>query len=223
MADHHWDPGRRRSEDPGAHLVEVAAVIFAIGVGTLILVGYFVPPLAALQSLFLSWAVILAGAAAVVGVFNLVLVHASRISNQEKGRAYSAILLISLLGTFLFGLAMGPAHPIMQDVINAIVVPIESSLMALLAVSLLYASVLFLQRRTDSMGIVFLVTAAVILLASATLPFGQSAFLNDFLRPWMQHVLALGGARGLLIGIGLGTLTTGLRVLLGTNRPYGTK
>jgi hypothetical protein len=203
--------------------VEIAAVIFAIGVGVLILAGYFVPALAALQSVFLGWAVILAGAATIVGVFNLVLVHAGRISNQEKGRVYSAILLICLLGTFMFGLAMGPAHPVMGDVINAIVVPIESSLMALLAVSLLYASVRFLQRRTDAMGIVFLATAAVILLASATLPFGQVGVLNDFLRPWLQHVLALGGARGLLIGIGLGTLTTGLRVLLGASRPYGTK
>jgi hypothetical protein len=67
------------------------------------------------------------------------------------------------------------------------------------------------------------VTAALILIASATLPFGEVGPLNDFLRPWLQHVLALGGARGLLIGIGLGTLTTGLRVLVGADRPYGTK
>jgi hypothetical protein len=30
-----------------------------------------------------------------------------------------------------------------------------------------------------------------------------------------------GGARGLLIGIALGTLLTGLRVLFGADRPYG--
>jgi hypothetical protein len=31
----------------------------------------------------------------------------------------------------------------------------------------------------------------------------------------------LGGARGILIGVSLGILTTGLRVLFGTDRPYG--
>jgi hypothetical protein len=40
-------------------------------------------------------------------------------------------------------------------------------------------------------------------------------------RPWITQVLALGGARGILIGVALGTLTTGLRVLFGADRPYG--
>jgi hypothetical protein len=150
-------------------------------------------------------------------------VHTSRISNREKGGVYSAILLICLLGTFLFGLAMGPTDPGMRMLINAVVVPVESSLMAALAVSLLYASVRLLRRRPNAMSAVFLVTAALILIASATLPFGEVGPLNNFLRPWLQHVLALGGARGLLIGIGLGTLTTGLRVLVGADRPYGAK
>ena len=201
----------------------VAAVILAIGAGIVILAGYFIPALAGLQSLLLSWAIILAGSAAVVGVFNLVLVHTSRISNREKGRGYSIILLICLFGTFLFGLAMGPSDPGMRGLINAVVVPVESSLMAVLAVSLLYASVRLLRRRLNTMTVVFLVTAAVMLMASATLPFGEVGPLNNFLRPWLQHVLALGGARGLLIGIGLGTLTTGLRVLVGADRPYGTR
>jgi hypothetical protein len=199
------------------------AVILAIGAGVIILAGYYLPAFAGLQSLLLSWAIILAGSATVVGVFNLVLVHTSRINNREKGGVYSAILLICLFGTFLFGLAMGPADPGMRMVINAVVVPVESSLMAVLAVSLLYASVRLLRRRPNAMSLVFLVTAALILIASATLPFGEVEPLNDFLRPWLQHVLALGGARGLLIGIGLGTLTTGLRVLVGADRPYGAK
>jgi hypothetical protein len=53
------------------------------------------------------------------------------------------------------------------------------------------------------------------------LPFGEITPLNDFIRPWIQQVLALGGARGILIGVALGTLTTGLRVLFGADRPYG--
>ena len=73
------------------------------------------------------------------------------------------------------------------------------------------------------MSIVFIATALLMLVASATLPFGEVGALNDFLRPWFQHVLALGGARGILIGVALGTLTTGLRVLLGNERPYGGK
>jgi branched-subunit amino acid ABC-type transport system permease component len=81
----------------------------------------------------------------------------------------------------------------MRLVINAVVVPVESSLMAVLAVSLLYAAVRLLRHRPNAMSLVFLVTAALILVGSATLPFGKWG-LEHFLRPWLQHVLALGGA-----------------------------
>jgi hypothetical protein len=201
--------------------MRIAAVSLAMGVGIVILLGYFVPALAAVQGVLLGWAIILAGSAAVVGVFNLVLVHASKISNREPGRHYSWVLLVCLLGSFLYGMAMGPADPGVRSLVNSVIVPVEASLMALLAVSLIYASVRLLRRRTSAMSLVFLATAVVMLVASAGLPLRDLSIFNDFLRPWMQHVLAMGGARGLLIGIGLGTLTTGLRVLMGTDRPYG--
>jgi hypothetical protein len=202
-------------------MMRIAAVSLAIGVGIVILLGYFVPALTAVQGVLLGWAIILAGSAAVVGVFNLVLVHASKISNRESGRFYSWVLLVCLLGSFLYGMAMGPADPGVRSLVNSVIVPVEASLMALLAVSLVYASVRLLRRRTSAMSLVFLATAVVMLIASAGLPLRDVGIFNDFLRPWMQHVLAMGGARGLLIGIGLGTLTTGLRVLMGTDRPYG--
>ena len=95
--------------------------------------------------------------------------------------------------------------------------------MALLSVTLLYAAIRLLRRRPDVMSIVFLLVAAVMLAASATLPFGEVTLFSGVLRPWVADVLALGGTRGLLIGIALGTLTTGLRVVFGADRPYGGK
>ncbi len=199
------------------------AVVLAVLAGLIILIGYFVPALADIQNIILNWAIILAGAAALVGVFNLISVHGNKIAKREKGGVYSSILLISLFATFVFGLALGPDHAAMRLLVNAVVVPVEAALMALLAVTLLYASIRLLRRRTDLMSILFLFTAALVMAASATLPFGEIGPLNYFVRPFVQHVLALGGARGILIGVALGTLTTGLRVLFGVDRPYGGK
>ncbi len=199
------------------------ALALAVLTGFVVLIGYFIPMLAPLQSVLLGWAIILAGAAALVGVFNLILVHGNKITRRETGSIYSAILLICLFATFVFGLALGPDHPAMRLLVNAVIVPVEASLMALLAVTLLYASIRLLRRRANIMSIVFLGTAVFMLMAAATLPFGEVGALNNFLRPWFQHVLALGGARGILIGVALGTLTTGLRVLFGADRPYGGK
>jgi hypothetical protein len=203
--------------------MRIVALIFAVVTGLIVLVGYFVPALAPIQSILLNWAIILAGAATLVGVLNLILVHGNKIAQKEKGRIYSAILLVCLFATFVFGLVLGPNHPGMRLLVNSIIVPVEATLMALLAVTLLYASIRLLRRRTNVMSIVFLGTALLMLAASATLPFGEIGVLNNFLHPWFQHVLAMGGARGILIGVALGTLTTGLRVLLGTERPYGDK
>ena len=203
--------------------MRTAALILAILTGLIVLAGYFIPALAPIQGIILNWAIILAGTAAIVGVFNLVLVHGNKIAQREKGVAYSAILLVCLFATFVFGLALGPDHPGMRLLVNGVIVPVEATLMALLAVTLLYASIRLLRRRANVMSIVFLATALLMLVASATLPFGEIGVLNNFLRPWFQHVLALGGARGILLGVALGTLLTGLRVLIGAERPYGGK
>jgi hypothetical protein len=187
----------------------------------LILVGYFFPQFAAFQSLLLNWAIILAGAAAFIGIFNLISVHWYKIRRREKGNLYSALLLVALLATFFFGMVLGPDHGSMRVLINGIVLPSEAMLMGLLAVTLLYAAIRLLRRRTDLMSVVFLISAALILLGTATLPFGNVPILGTLVRPWVTQVLAVGGARGILIGVALGTLTTGLRVLFGSDRPYG--
>ena len=203
--------------------MRILALVLAIGAGLIILLGYFIPAFAPIQAIVLNWTIILAGAATLVGVFNLIQVHGGKVAGREKGAVYSGILLVCLFATFIFGLVLGPDHPGMRLLVNGIIVPVEATLMALLAVTLLYASIRLLRRRTDIMSIVFLATTVLMLIASATLPFGEVGVLNDFLRPWFQHVLALGGARGILIGVALGTLTTGLRVLLGSDRPYGSQ
>ncbi len=199
------------------------AVALAIATGLLVLLGYFLPPLAGVKNLLLNWTIILAGWAALVGVFNLISVHGDKIRRREKGSPYSAVLLVSLFATFIFGIGLGPDNPNIRLLANAIIFPVEATLMALLAVTLLYASIRLLRRRTDLISLVFLATAALMLFASITLPFGVTGPLNNVIHPWMQQVLALGGMRGILIGVALGTLTTGVRVLFGEDRPYGGK
>lgn len=201
--------------------MRVVTAVIAIATGTLILLGYFFEAFAGIQTLLLSWAFILAGVAALVGIFNLISVHTDKIRRGEKGSVYSALLLIGLVGTLLFGMILTPQHPVMQVLLNGVILPVEAALMALLAVSLLYAAIRLLRRRPDMMGIVFLLTAVILFLGSATLPFGDMPLFGTLIHPWVTQIWALGGARGILIGVALGTLTTGLRVLFGVDRPYG--
>jgi hypothetical protein len=177
------------------------------------------------QLAILNLAVVLAGVAVLVGVGNLLIVHTNKIRQKQKGAFYGFILVIALVVTFLLGL-LAPYMPRAADIFNgafyAIQLPVEASLMALLAVTLTYASVRLLRRRLELLAIVFLATAVLVLLGSAPWPFlGDVPFLSDQLRPFITQVLAVGGARGILLGVALGTLTTGLRILFGSDRPYG--
>lgn len=198
------------------------SVALAIGIGVIILLGYFVdwPVLVGLRILFLQWTVILTALAVFLGVINLLVVHLDHIGKKEHA-AYSLVLVIGLLSSLGAGLVLGPAHPAVQALFESIVIPGEASLMALLAVSLLYASIRLLRQRTDLLALIFIATAFIVLLSSVPLPFGEIPGLSDTIRPYITQVLAAAGARGILIGVGLGILTTGLRILLGIDRPYG--
>ncbi len=204
--------------------MRVITVFIAIISGLAVLSGYFLsglfPVLTEVQTHLLNGAIILTGIAALVGIFNLISVHTDKVRRGEKGSVYSALLVISLVITFFLGIILRPEHDAMQVVMNGIVIPTEAALMGILTISLLYAAIRLLRRRVDMMSIIFLLTAVIILFGSATLPFGEIPLLGTFSR-WVTQVWALGGVRGILIGVALGSLTTGLRVLFGADRPYG--
>jgi hypothetical protein len=206
----------------------ILVLLIAGFVGLIVLLGYFLPALAGLQSILLDWAAIAAAMATIVGVFSLISVHFDKVHRRDKGSTYSAILLIGLFISFIPGLFLGTippklASPFFGLLFKAIILPSQATLMALLAVTLLYAAVRLLRRKPDLMSIIFLASAGLVLLGSATLPFGEIPILSNMIRPWWTQVLALGGARGILIGVALGSLLTGLRVLFGMDRPYGGK
>jgi len=203
----------------------------AIASGVLVLFGYFLrtPFLNLIRIELLQWAVILAAFAILVGIGNLLLVHSSKVRRQQKGSFYSVLLILAMLVTLVVGFLPLPLRTDgLSLLFNAIQLPIEASLMALLAVTLTYAGIRLLRRRLNLLSIIFLATVMLILLGSAPLPFigeilkiNGVPLLSGILRPWIAQVLAAGGARGILIGVALGTLTTGLRILFGSDRPYG--
>lgn len=200
--------------------MRIFTAAFAIAAGLIVLLGYFYPnQLEPLRLILVDWAIIIAGMAVLVGIFNLVAVQMEKVRSRQKGGMYSALLVISLIITFGLGLILGPENPYMLLTVNAIVVPVEASLMAILAVTLIYASIRLLRRRVDVMSVVFLAVAVIFLIAIMPTPFGPVP--GDWLILQVAGMFSRGGARGLLIGIALGTLLTGLRVVFGVDRPYG--
>ena len=201
--------------------MRVFTAAFAIASGLIVLLGYFYPvdQLVQLRLRLTDWAIIIAGMAVLIGVYNLVAVQMEKIRARQKGSIYGALLVLSLIITFGIGLLLGPEDPFVRLAVDAVIVPVEASLMSILAVTLIYSSIRLLRRRVDVMTVIFLLTAILFLLAIMPTPFGPIP--GDWIIIQFTGMLSRGGARGLLLGIALGTLLTGLRVLFGVDRPYG--
>lgn len=193
----------------------------AMASGFIVLAGYLYPIdlLVQLRVLLTDWTMILAAMAALIGIANLIFVQMDKLRRREKNSIYGVLLVISLIVTFGVGLVFGPESLWIRLAVEAVVVPVEASLMAILAVTLVYASIRLLRRRTDVMSVLFLVAAVLFLIAVMPTPIGPIP--GNWLLASALDLFASGGARGLLIGIALGTLLTGLRVLFGIDRPYG--
>jgi len=203
-------------------ILPITNAIIAVISGIFVLLGYFFPGVfGGIQSTLIGWAIILAAFALLLGIFNLAMVHWKKIASSKSGNINSMVLLISLVVTILIVSINGPAGSWSLWVFNSFQVPVEVSLLAVLAVILVYAGARLLAHRPKWNTILFLVTVLVVLLGSAPLFFIGEITPLSIVRGWLTQVPAIAGARGLLIGVALGTVATGLRILIGADRPYG--
>ncbi len=191
-------------------------VIVAAVSGLLMLAAFFFQPFTApYLGLMLNWAIIFSSVALLVAIASLVVTHLGYIVKGRKGFLYSIVLVMSFLGTLSLGWYLGLDDPAYLDGIRTVLVPLENALMALIALVLMSAAVKIFRVRGWSILTVSFGLSALIFL------FLNMGFLRLDSNPGLSQLvstlqrLPLIGARGLLIGVALGALLIGLRVLFG--------
>ncbi len=196
----------------------------AVAAGLLTLIGYLIPypVLAFARDQLIRWAVIVAAFAFVLGFFNVLEVHLRRITRRRPGGFYSAVLILSALvtlGITLVGSFSAPLRPLNDWWFDYILYPLQASAAGLIAFTLALAAFRLLRGRRGGEAFLFLLGATLVLLGSLPLP-GVAGAQLAALREWWLTVPSMAGMRGLLIGVGLGTLLIGLRVIAGLDRPH---
>lgn len=194
------------------------STLIAIFSGISVLLAYIFG-LTALRSSILEWVIVATAAALLIGVVNLATVHFNKIQEGEYP-LYSIVLIFSLVATFTITLFEGSQGDFAQWIIHYIQIPIETSLMAVMTVTLAYSILTLLYRRPTLNSIVFVIFTVLALIGAAPFLGLHIPMLNNAIN-WFTRVLASAGARGILLGIALGTITTGLRILIGADRPFG--
>ncbi len=201
----------------GRSITSAVAVI----AGLLILLDLLVvnPSLGAAAGALQELLILLAAAAAVGGSAALLARHVRDLSDPSADRIGSVVLLAGMGAIVVAGLRPGSSgvfDPIVLWLVAALLVPLATSLFAMLFVLLLVAArhALATQGRE---AVVMLAAAALTLVL--LLPIGGAA--GDWLAgtaDWVRSVPLAGVFRGLLIGVAILAAVTSTRILLGVDR-----
>lgn len=188
----------------------------AMLVGLIVLLGSLLPiePLQQLRLIFIHWATVLGAFALFLAYLSLLRVHLTRLARVKKHKLDSLLVVLSALGVLALVVWNGPDGEWAQLLLRHIIVPGESALLILTALTLALLGARTLRARRTFGALAFILVAAFMLVAS--IPYVR--FL-DTLAGYV-NAAALGGMRGVLIGSALGATLAGLRIILGIDRPH---
>jgi len=176
---------------------------------------FFIPQGGGILATVLNWVIVVAGVALLMAIASLVLTHLRFIAKGKKGFLLSLVLVISFITTLVLGFLLGVEHPFFLKLVGAIIRPIETALLGLVALVMMSAAMkIFRERGWSALTVSFGVSAVIFLILGL-------GFLQNLNIPMLNEVirfvegLPMIGARGLLIGIGIGLLMMAFRVLFG--------
>ncbi|MFA7057910.1 MAG: hypothetical protein WC155_10210 [Candidatus Cloacimonadales bacterium] len=161
--------------------------------------------------------------AAFLGIYSLISVHYNKIRMKAPKWGYSIVTLIGLFGTSFVGFMWGTqAGTPSQWIFKNLMMPMSSTMFSLLAFYM--ATAAYKSFRARSIEATVLLLAAIIIMLGQV-PLGMAISrswpINILdISQWIMDVPNLASKRGILLGVGLGSVATSLKILLGIERTY---
>lgn len=174
-------------------------------------------PTSFIAQIFIQIAVTTVAMTIFIGFLNLLLVNSTRLYRGRTitARLNSFVIIVTFIATLvLYVVDRERSMFLLEDV----QVTIESALASLLFFTLVYGAFRFLRVEVSPERVLFSVTVLVVLLGALPLPILAPVHLFT---QWLLSVPVNAGASGILLGIALATVLTGLRILIGQDRSYG--
>jgi hypothetical protein len=197
--------------------------LVAIFSGLIVLLAYFITfgPLQGVSQIIINWAVSLSGVAVLAAIISLLAAHWQKMRQKRAADRYSLLVIFGFSLVFLAGLVFGgPGNLDVQNVVTRIILPIEAGLLGALAIGLTVAAFRLYRARRGWMTLVFGISTLLFVLLNS------GVFTTSLDIPLIKNALGVlqrlpdAGARGILLGLALGAVTAGLRIILGVDRPY---
>jgi hypothetical protein len=186
----------------------------------LALVQYFVPyeAVSSVYARTLEWMQVIFASGLILGGVSFARGHLRKLGSHRNERVYSLLALLSLcamLAAGAVGIGRDSAFLWLFDHVQA---PLQQTVFSLLAFFVASAAFRGFRLRNLETGLLLLVALVVML---GRIPPGEMASSQlPRLAAWLVDVPAVAAKRGILIGVGLGSVAVALRVLLGIERSW---
>jgi hypothetical protein len=161
--------------------------------------------------------------AAFLGIYSLLAVNYSKIKMKAPRWGYAVVTLVGLFVTAAAGFIWGvqPGTPVMWIYKN-IQIPMSATMFSLLAFYMATAAYKSFRARSAEAS-VLLIAAIIVMLGQV--PLGMALTKNLPINildvsQWIMDVPNLASKRGIMLGVGLGSVATSLKILLGIERTY---
>jgi hypothetical protein len=201
--------------------MNLGPLIVTFVTGALLVAFFFIPHHAAqeAQTTMLNWADIVYSFALVLGTLSLWGAHQRKVTTRAQGWFYSLVTLLSLGFVSVMGIVQGvdqgSAVMTFYNVVNA---PLASTMFALLAFFIASAAFRAFRAR-NAEATLLLVTAIVMMVGRVSI--GEYLFPGSpKVTEWLLQVPNLAAKRAVAIGVGLGAISTALKIILGIDRSY---
>jgi hypothetical protein len=198
-----------------------SAILFLVSLIILVEYVWVDATLQRLTTDFNNWAVVIGAFTLGLGGYSIIVRHWRMIVKRRTLWPYSVVLLVTLFTFIATGLITGSVtSPQYNWIYSAIVMPISSTLYGMNAFFIASASYRAFRARSWEAA-VLLVAAIFLMLKNAPIGGVISPILPS-IGTIIWDIAGATGMRAILIGIGIGTLALGLRVIIGQEKtPLG--
>lgn len=199
-------------------------------VGLGFVIQYFIPhwPFSKMSDWFSDWFSIVQACAIILGALNLLKISIIKVSKMKTDWGYAAVIIATFLLMVIVGLAGGRdfrnAGTPFDWLYNYTYIPLSATMFAILAFYVASASYRAFRARNFE-ATLLLIAAFFVMLGRVPVGYTVSSFmpigwqLSD-LASWVMTVPQAAGQRAIMIGIGLGIVSTSLRIILGLERSH---
>lgn len=196
-------------------------LIFTFLVGAGLIAFFFIPhyKVQNLNAELLEWTTIVYAFALILGSVSLWNSHARKIRARSEGWIYSAVTLTALVVITVLGVwkGIGETSPV-GHIYNTVNSPLASTMFALLAFFI--ASAAFRAFRARNVEATLLLVTAILMMIGRV-SIGEWIWKGfPGFTEWLLDVPNLAAKRAIAIGVGLGAVSTGLKIILGIERSY---